>query len=262
MMGGTIRFTFDETFITVTFQSHESINPPYEDTKLPIASSIKHQASSKPPMGCGTSRSIPILHDENVQMYNMMKMMQEMMEQRVARQAQMVRDDPECKALLDRQIDLQSKGAQAAARGDQAALLQIQMEYMELCKHPKFMTMMMPEQHTFTTSSDGRTTGGFGMPMNGFGMNPDNQNGNNCNPFINFMSAMTPQRDMFHNTNTGNGIPMSFATSSNTNFGTTSNFGGPTTFYNTATTSPAYEGYASTSVGDSMFDSMQVNTHD
>ena len=62
-----------------------------------------------------------------------MKMMQEMMEQRVARQAQMVRDDPECKALLDRQIDLQSKGAQAAARGDQAALLQIQMEYMKNC---------------------------------------------------------------------------------------------------------------------------------
>jgi hypothetical protein len=214
-------------------------------------------------MGCGSSRSIPIQQNENLQMMDMMRIVQVALRQRTAKQAQMVRDDPECKVLLDRQMDLQSRGMQAAKKGDQNALIQIQAEYMELCKNPKYMKMMGQEQYTFSSSNSG-----FGMPVGGFGMRSSTQSnddsstafGNFGTNFMKFATTMMPQNSAFSSTNAGHGIPMSFMASSNNNFGGTTFHTNTATFGDSTTTS-TYGGDITTSGGDSMFDSMGQQTY-
>ena len=68
-----------------------------------------------------------------------------MQQQQLATQQQMMRDDPECKQLMDKQMDIQKRILEAASRGDANASIQIQQEYVELMKNPKFMKMMTPD---------------------------------------------------------------------------------------------------------------------
>lgn len=100
-------------------------------------------------MGCATSKAAEVQTSrmEN-RMQNMMgtfmQQAQQMQQESIARQQQMARDDPECKALLDRMYDLQRRSIAAYSTGDQAAISRIQYESMELNKNPKFIEMMMP----------------------------------------------------------------------------------------------------------------------
>lgn len=100
-------------------------------------------------MGCASSKAVEVQNSrmEN-QMQNMMgtlmQQVQQMQQESTARQQQMARDDPECKALLDKMYDLQRRSIDAHSSGDRAELSRIQYESMELNRNPKFLQMMMP----------------------------------------------------------------------------------------------------------------------
>lgn len=100
-------------------------------------------------MGCASSKAAEVQNSrmEN-RMQNMigtlMQQVQQMQQESTARQQQMARDDPECKALLDKMYDLQRRSIDAHSSGDRAELSRIQYESMELNKNPKFLQMMMP----------------------------------------------------------------------------------------------------------------------
>eukprot|EP00546_Thalassionema_frauenfeldii_P020851 CAMPEP_0178903548 /NCGR_PEP_ID=MMETSP0786-20121207/5214_1 /TAXON_ID=186022 /ORGANISM="Thalassionema frauenfeldii, Strain CCMP 1798" /LENGTH=207 /DNA_ID=CAMNT_0020574923 /DNA_START=8 /DNA_END=631 /DNA_ORIENTATION=+ len=78
----------------------------------------------------------------------MMNQVQQMQEQQLERQQQMVRDDPECKAILDQHLELQGRAIAAAQSGNNDEMARIQTESLELQKNPKYMQMMMMPSHT------------------------------------------------------------------------------------------------------------------
>lgn len=73
-----------------------------------------------------------------------MNQVQQMREQQLSRQQQMARDDPECKAILDKHLELQGRAMAAAKTGNNAEMARIQTESFELQKNPKYTQMMMP----------------------------------------------------------------------------------------------------------------------
>ena len=78
-------------------------------------------------------------------MQNMMQNVTQMQQQTLAHQQQMIRDDPDCKVLMDRQMEIQQKMLAAMQSGDQSALARAQSESIELQQNPKYMKLMMPQ---------------------------------------------------------------------------------------------------------------------
>eukprot|EP00547_Thalassionema_nitzschioides_P012861 CAMPEP_0194258552 /NCGR_PEP_ID=MMETSP0158-20130606/41559_1 /TAXON_ID=33649 /ORGANISM="Thalassionema nitzschioides, Strain L26-B" /LENGTH=177 /DNA_ID=CAMNT_0038998013 /DNA_START=24 /DNA_END=554 /DNA_ORIENTATION=- len=74
----------------------------------------------------------------------MTQMMAKMQQEQLKKQQQMVRDDPECKALLEKQADLQSKILSATLASDQVGVKQSTLEIAQLQQNPKYVAMMMP----------------------------------------------------------------------------------------------------------------------
>jgi|AntRauTorckE5430_2_1112549.scaffolds.fasta_scaffold05723_3 uncharacterized membrane protein YgcG len=97
-------------------------------------------------------------HNESTATDMMARMQQQMVnmqEQQLAKQQQMVRDDPECKEILDQHTSIQQKMLVAMQAGDQAGQAQAQKESMELYKNPKYMKMMMPDVPHITMGFEG-----------------------------------------------------------------------------------------------------------
>jgi hypothetical protein len=111
-------------------------------------------------MGCATSRmaAVPTNQTGEKMMQNLMQNLTQMQQENLARQQQIMQDDPECKELMDRSMAINQKVLAAFQSGDQAALARAQSENLELQKHPKYMKMMMPTNlHTKVFKSHGKT---------------------------------------------------------------------------------------------------------
>jgi len=74
----------------------------------------------------------------------MMQIIASMQQEHLAKQQQMIRDDPECKDIMDRQTIMQQQILAAMKAGNQSAVMQAQSEMLELQKHPKYLQLMMP----------------------------------------------------------------------------------------------------------------------
>lgn len=119
---------------------------------------------------------------------NMFQQVAQMQQQQQAQQEQMMRDDPECRALMDRQMQLQQRGLAALQSGDHGALTRIQAENMELLQNPKYMKMMMPSmagtKMMGNTSTNNNAAGAAEMLQTMIGaMGGGHMNGNNGNGF-------------------------------------------------------------------------------
>ena len=145
-------------------------------------------------MGCGTSRMAAVnTNATEKMMQTMMQNVTQMQQEQLARQQQIMQDDPECKELMDRLMAINQKIIAAFQSGDQAALARAQSENLELQKHPKYMKLMMPtipqtktfltrrrtdvkhNQSAFTTNSESMNMfafsggSGIGSTPSGFG---------------------------------------------------------------------------------------------
>lgn len=125
-------------------------------------------------MGMCVSANEAIQTRQNDMMNDMMTQMVNIQHQQVTKQQQMIRDDPECKALMDKYTLLQKRALEAV--GDTNASLQVQAEMMDLMKNPKMMKMIMPDMSVLktvrrtqggafgaTTTTTSTSTGGFGV---------------------------------------------------------------------------------------------------
>jgi len=199
-------------------------------------------------MGCASSaeaiRTAVITRQEE-RMGNMMANMATMQQQQLAKQQQMVRDDPECKQIFDQQTLIQQKILTATQAGDGAGVSQGQIEMMELQKNPKWMKMMMPDmqQMTKVMSTGGRTggasTGGGNTRVTTH--NFTSSNFTNTAPMAAAFPAYSATTDpdiMFSATGTNDPSSMFSTMASGGGFGHggTTDYGGGTTDYGGGTT--------------------------
>ena len=182
----------------------------------------------------------------NNEMTTMMQTVMQHQQQHVANQQQMVRDDPECKDLMDRQMKIQQQILAAFQAGDQNEVARVQSEAMALQQHPKYLKLMMPTMpnpkmmHTkVSTSNSNQKTSTFsanpGIPV---GFPPNNANAN-----IRTMNAMNAGMGNINVGSMGMGVTNISAPLNDppAAFG-----GGPTT---TTTTSTSTSGMANEGVG-------------
>ncbi len=104
-------------------------------------------------MGCASSKAAFATSQQNrmhQMMQNQMSAVTSMQQQHISKQQQMMRDDPECKHLMDKQMEIQKRTLEAMSRGDASSSLQAQNDMMELMKNPKMMTLMMPDLSLMT----------------------------------------------------------------------------------------------------------------
>lgn len=130
-------------------------------------------------MGC--TSSTPVIQEDqqkrlNNIMANQFTMMAEMQHKQLIKQQQMIREDPECKNLMDRQIDIQKKILEASTQGDSAAVMKCQQEYVELMQNPKYAEMMLPDIKNM--QSIGYTHNGRKTPASKVSYLFQNNNGN------------------------------------------------------------------------------------
>lgn len=198
-------------------------------------------------MGCTSSaeRQVRTQTRQQDMMGNMMANMVNMQQAQLAKQQQMVRDDPECKQLFDQQALIQQKILTAMQAGDGAGISQGQLEMGQLQKNPKWMKMMMPDMQEMTqvTRNGGRTGGAStgGVTHMGSGGKTrvtthrfTSNNSTNTAPMaaaFPVYSATTDPASMFSNMSSGGG----FGDGGNFGGGTT-DFGGGTTDYGGGTT--------------------------
>ncbi len=107
---------------------------------------------------------------------NMMSEMEQLHHRQVSKQKQMIHDDPECKALMNRYVNLQKQEFEASLFRDADAYMQAQLEIHHLMKNPKMISLIMPDTQKSTDMPSGTfgSNGAFGMP-NPFS-SPDGKN--------------------------------------------------------------------------------------
>ena len=97
-------------------------------------------------MGCGSSKSTV---DQQQQLHgvleNQMTTLVTMQQQQILKQKQMMQSDPDCKHLMEKQMEIQKTMMEAISRGDTNASAQAQYDMLELMINPKMTNMMMPD---------------------------------------------------------------------------------------------------------------------
>ena len=133
-------------------------------------------------------------------------------QQHVANQQQMIRDDPEIKDLMDRQMKIQQQILAAFQAGDQNEVARVQSEAMALQQHPKYLKLMMltampnPKMmHTKVSTSNSN------QKTSTFSANPGIQGPvgfppNNANAILRTMNAMTAGMGNINVGSTGTGV--------------------------------------------------------
>jgi hypothetical protein len=188
-------------------------------------------------MGCTSSaeRQVRTQTRQQDMMGNMMANMVNMQQAQLAKQQQMVRDDPECKQLFDQQALIQQKILTAMQAGDGAGISQGQLEMGQLQKNPKWMKMMMPDMQEMTqVTRNGVTQMGSGGNTRVTTHKFTSNNSTNAAPMAAAFpvhSATTDPSSMFSYMSSGGG----FGDGGNFGGGTT-NYGGGTTDYGGGTT--------------------------
>lgn len=97
----------------------------------------------------------------------MMSEMEQLHHRQVAKQQQMIHDDPECKTLMNRYVNLQKREFEASLFRDSDAYMQAQLEIHHLMKNPKMISLIMPDTKCMGMPSSSGTFGShgaFGMP--------------------------------------------------------------------------------------------------
>lgn len=61
-----------------------------------------------------------------------------------SQQEQLIKDDPECKVLMNKIIDIQQKIVDGTKSGNQDTMVQAHTELLELQHNPKFLNMVIP----------------------------------------------------------------------------------------------------------------------
>ncbi len=134
-------------------------------------------------MGCGASSPAMQQRQHQERIQNMMGSMMQLQQQQLEKQQQMIRDDPECKRLFDKHMELQGRIMTAMQTGDRDGALRAQKEAMELQTNPKYLQMMMPDMNAMRQAA----TQGFRSNNNGGGAANATFSSNTTQPTSAFM---------------------------------------------------------------------------
>mmetsp|Transcript_11291 Transcript_11291/g.14160 ORF Transcript_11291/g.14160 Transcript_11291/m.14160 type:complete len:157 (+) Transcript_11291:180-650(+) len=108
-------------------------------------------------MGCASSsQKSHVVHQtrQDDLLSNMMNNVASIQSAHLQKQQMMIQNDPECKTLYEKQLDINKRALEATMKGNGGAdvMLGIQKEYAELYQHPKWVKMMTPDISNFNMS--------------------------------------------------------------------------------------------------------------